>query len=355
MIGERAPTKTGRSRRDSGPTATVEDVAKLAGVSRATVSRVVNDNPRVSPGARDAVRLAVEQLGYVPNRAARSLMTRRSDSIGVVILEPATRLFGDPFFGQLMVGISDGLADRDIQMVLLMAQDGREEARLEKYLDAGHVDGAILVGPHGDDPLPARLARRRVPLVLSGRPLSGSGLSYVDSDNRNGARMAVDHLVAGGRRAIATIHGTLDLASARDRLDGYRDALKHAGHALDMALEAAGDYSPAMAAEAMRALLDRRPDIDGLFAASDSMAAAAIGVLLDAGRRVPEDVAVVGFDDTPIATTIRPALTTVRQPIEAMGREMARLLLRQIEGPDDAPSQVVFGTQLVTRESSTAG
>jgi DNA-binding LacI/PurR family transcriptional regulator len=352
MIGGRISDKTGRSRRDAGPTATVEDVARLAGVSRATASRVVNDSPRVSPEARDAVRRAIEELGYVPNRAARSLMTRRSDSIGVVILEPATRLFGDPFFGHLLLGINAGLADSDVQLVLLMAQDRREEARVEKYLDAGHVDGAILVGPHGDDPLPMRLARRRVPIVLSGRPLDGGGLSYVDSDNRNGARMAVSHLVAGGRRSVATIHGTLDLASARDRLDGYRDALTDAGYILDATLEAAGNYSPTMAAEAMRVLLERRPDLDGLFAASDSMAAAAVGVLLDAGRRIPEDVAVVGFDDTPVAMTVRPTLSTVRQPIEAMGREMSRLLLRRIEDPGDAPSQVVFATELVVRESS---
>lgn len=355
MLGERTSARSGPSRRITGGTATVEDVAKLAGVSRATVSRVVNDSPRVSPGARDAVRLAVAQLGYVPNRAARSLMTRKTDSIGVVILEPATGLFGDPFFGQLLLGIHAGLADNEVQLVLLMAQTRRDEARLERYLDAGHVDGAIIVGPHGDDPLPARLASRGVPIVLSGRPLDMSGLSYVDSDNRSGARSAVSHLAAGGRHAIATIHGTLDMASGRDRLDGYRDALTDAGYALDPTLEAAGNYSPAMAVEATRALLGRNPALDGLFAASDTMAIAAMGVLRDAGRRVPEDVAVVGFDDMPVATTVRPALSTVRQPIEAMGREMARLLLRRIDGPSGAPNQIVFATELIVRDSSIHG
>jgi DNA-binding LacI/PurR family transcriptional regulator len=343
-----------RQLRGATSSITIEDVAKAAGVSRATASRVVNDSPRVSPEARAAVRSAVERLGYVPNRAARSLMTRRADSVGVVILEPATRLFGDPFFGYLLLGISAGLADRDIQLVLLMAQTPREKARVERYLIAGHADGAILVGPHGNDPMPERLARLGVPVVLSGRPTARGGPSFVDSDNREGARMAVAHLVARGCRKIATIHGTLDLTSGRDRLDGYRDALSQAGHPVERTLEAAGNYTTAGAAAAMEALLDLHPDLDGVFAASDSMAAAAIRVLRDAGRRIPADVAVVGFDDSPIAQSSRPTLSTVRQPVEAMGRAMARLLLQHIDDPDGAPSQVVFPTELVVRESSAA-
>jgi DNA-binding LacI/PurR family transcriptional regulator len=164
--------------------------------------------------------------------------------------------------------------------------------------------------------------------------------------------MAMAHLLDGGRRSIATIHGTLDMSSGLDRLEGYRDALRDAGLVHDPGLEAAGNYHPVTAADAMRDLLDRRPGLDAVFAASDSMAAAAIRVLQESGRRVPEDVAVVGFDDSLVARTTRPELSTVRQPIEAMGREMARLLLRQIDEPGSAPSQVVFATELVVRESS---
>ena len=342
----------GHGRREPGASTTIEDVARRAGVSRATASRVANNSLKVRPEARAAVQAAIAELGYVPNRAARSLMTRRSDSIGVVIMEPAGSLFADPFFGHLLVGISDGLVDRDIQLVLLMAQTPREEGRVERYLDAGHVDGAILVGPHGDDPLPARLERDGVPIVLSGRQLGDASVSHVDSDNRGGARTAVAHLVAGGRRSIATIHGTLDMSSGLDRLEGYRDALRTADLELDPALEAAGNYYPVTAADAMRTLLERRPDLDSVFAASDSMAAAAVSVLQEAGRRIPEDVAVVGFDDSPVALTTRPTLTTMRQPIEAMGREMARLLLRRVDNPGDVPSQIVFPTELVVRESS---
>jgi DNA-binding LacI/PurR family transcriptional regulator len=342
----------GRSRREPGASVTIEDVARLAGVSRATASRVANHSPKVNPEARAAVQAAIAKLGYVPNRAARSLMTRRSDSIGVVIMEPADTLFADPFFGRLLVGISEGLADRDIQLILLMAQTPREEARVERYLRAGHADGAIMVGPHGDDPLPARLEADGVPIVLSGRQPGPGGVSFVDSDNRGGARSAVAHLVARGRRSIATIHGTLDMSSGLDRLEGYRDALREAGLARDPALEAAGNYHPVEAADAMRELLGRRSDLDAVFAASDTMAAAVVRVLQEHGRRIPDDVAVVGFDDSPAALTTRPELSTVRQPIEAMGREMARLLLHRIDHPGDATSQVVFATELVVRESS---
>jgi DNA-binding LacI/PurR family transcriptional regulator len=194
-----------------------------------------------------------------------------------------------------------------------------------------------------------------VPVVLSGRPLHGAPVSYVDADNRNGARIAVDHLVALGRRRIATVHGTLDLSSARDRLDGYRAALAAAGVTADRSLEAPGNFSAADAATAMRRLLERHPDLDAVFAASDSMAAAAVSVIADSGRRVPADIAVVGFDDTELAVATRPMLTTVRQPIEAMGREMARLVARRIDNGADSPSQVVFPTELVVRESSGAG
>jgi DNA-binding LacI/PurR family transcriptional regulator len=353
-------TTSRRSARDGVASITVEDVARRAGVSRATVSRVVNASPRVSPATRLAVAKAIEELRYVPNPAARALMTRRSDSVAVVILESANRLFEDPYFNHLLLGISGGLTDQEVQLVLLIAQSGREEERLERYIAAGHVDGAMIIGPRGNDELPRRLVERGVPIVVNGRPsgddASGGAhaLSFVDVENREGARAAVAHLAAGGRRQIATIHGPLDLPSGRDRLSGYREGLQAAGLRPDPSLEMGGGYIPEVAADSMRALLARHPDVDAVFAASDSMAAAALGVLMDAGRRVPEDVAVVGFDDSPVATSVRPALTTVRQPIVAMGREMARLLMRQIADPGGAPSRVIFPTELIVRDSSAA-
>jgi DNA-binding LacI/PurR family transcriptional regulator len=189
-------------------------------------------------------------------------------------------------------------------------------------------------------------------MVFSGRPPVEVDVDYVDADHRNGARTAVSHLVAGGRRRIANIHGTLDMPSSRDKIDGYRDALVAGGLIPDPTLEVAGNYSPALAAAAMRALLDRAPDIDGVFAASDTMAAAAVGIIHEAGLRIPEDIAIVGYDGTPIAMATSPMLTTIRQPIETMGRAMAQLLLRRIEYPEDPTSHIIFTTELVVRESS---
>ena len=341
------PVETG-----NGRGVTLDQVAQAAGVSRATVSRVVNGNPKVGGDAKRQVERAIERLGYVPNPAARSLVTRRSDSIGVVIPEPPGMLFGDPYFPRLLRGVSSELAARNLQLVLLMPQSAAEEQRLEGYLTAGHVDGALLVSLHGDDRLPAALAGRGIPVVVGGRPPGGGTVSYVDVDNVAGARSAVAHLVARGRRTIATIAGPTDMSVGIDRLEGHRQALTAAGLAAEPALEAAGDFTQAGGAEAMRRLLDARPDIDGVFAASDLMAVGAIQVLRAAGRRIPEDVAVVGFDDSAIAAASEPPLTSVRQPIEEMGREMVRLLLDGAARPGAVPRTVILGTQLVERRSS---
>jgi DNA-binding LacI/PurR family transcriptional regulator len=332
--------------------ATLEEVAKLAGVSRATVSRVVNGSPRVSGDVRRSVESAVTQLGYIPNRAARSLVTGRSGSIAVVITEPTGRLFSDPFFPRLLRGISTSMASRDVQVVLLMPETVADSQRTAEYLAAGHVDGALLVSLHGDDPLPARIAAANIPTVVVGRPLREAGVSYVDVDNRGGARSAVDHLIDGGRRVIATIGGPIDMVASRDRLTGYREALHEGALELDPTLEAVADFTQIGGAAAMERLLAARPDIDAVFAASDLMAAGAMSVLDAAGRQVPGDVAIVGYDDSPVAATARPPLTSVRQPIEEMGQETARLLIDLVEATDRAPRRVILATELIRRASS---
>ena len=341
-------------RRDgtNGRGVTLDEVARLAGVSRATVSRVVNGNPKVAPDVRRTVERAVDRLGYVPNPAARSLVTRRTQSVGLVIAEPAGRLFEDPFFPRLLRGVGAALSARELQLVLLMPQAPHEETRVERYLTAGHVDGALLVSLHGNDPLPAAVARRGIPVVVGGRPPRGAAVSYVDVDNLQGARSAVEHLIDGGRRTIATVAGPADMPAGVDRLAGYRQALDSAARDRDPRLEATGDFSQSGGADAMRRILADRPDVDAVFAASDLMAAGAIGVLRSEGRRVPEDVAVVGFDDSPIAATTDPPLTSVRQPIEEMGAEMVRLLLEHTANPRSVPRTVILATQLVPRRSS---
>lgn len=335
----------------NGRGVTLDQVADVAGVSRATVSRVVNGNPKVGGDTKRQVERAIARLGYIPNPAARSLVTRRTDSIGVVIPEPPGMLFGDPFFPRLLRGVSAELSARRLQLVLLMPQSGEEERRLERYLTAGHVDGALLVSLHGNDDLPDALARRGVPVVVGGRPPSGAAVSYVDVDNVEGARTAVAHLIEAGRKVVATIAGPADMAVGVDRLKGYRLAIEEAGRSRSAGLEVAGDFTQGGGTDAMRRLLDANPGIDGVFAASDLMAAGAIQVLRAAGRRVPDDVAIVGFDDS-IAAMTEPPLTSVRQPIEEMGREMVRLLLEHASHPGAVPRKVILATQLVRRRSS---
>jgi len=334
--------------------ARLEDVARLARVSRSTASRAITGAPGVSEEARAAVERAARRLNYSPNRAARSLVTRRTDLIGLVIPEPTSRLFGDPHFPRLIRGVNEELAGRDRQLVLFTPQSRVDEQRLERHLASGQiVDGLLFVSLHGADPLPARLAGQGVPVVVSGRPLGSVEITYVDVDNLRGGAIAVRHLLAGGRRAITTIAGPQDMVAGQDRLAGYRQAMTDAG-LLDRALEEAGDFTQESGHAAMHVLLERRPDLDAVFAASDLMALGAMRALREAGRRVPHDVAVVGFDDSPAAASAEPPLSSVRWPLHEMAREMTRLLLLAIDDRSLPPRGVLLATHLVARASSGA-
>lgn len=329
---------------------TLEEVAALAGTSRATASRVVNQSPKVSPSARAAVERAIRELGYAPNRAARSLVTRRSDSIGLVVAESEERIFGEPFFASLIRGVSDALAGTDMQLVLLLNRSDQERSRVQRFLST-HVDGVLLVSAHAEEPLLDQLETGPIPAVLAGRPLRPTTLPYVDVDNVNGAYQAVRHLADRGRERIATIAGPQDMAVGVDRLEGYRVAVDETGGS-KVALVAVGDFSAASGDRGARQLLELHPDIDAIFAASDLMAVGALQALERSGRKVPDDVAVVGFDDSVVATTTRPQLTSVHQPISGMGRHMIRRLREALEGPSLAPSATVLPTDLVLRDSS---
>jgi DNA-binding LacI/PurR family transcriptional regulator len=331
---------------------TLEEVARAAGVSRATASRVVNGSPAVRIEVRQSVERAIAQLGYVPNRAARSLVTRRNDSVGVVIAEPTGRIFGDPFFVEVLRGISTGLAAREMQLVLVMSQSEEEERRAERYLTRGHVDGVILFSLHGDDPLPEHLQSHGIPVVVGGEPPPGARVSYVDNDNHGGGVAAVKHLIDQGRTTIATITGPPDMPAGVTRLKAYRDALRAAGRVHDADLEERGEFTREGGQHAMEVLLQRCPDIDAVFAASDLMAAGALSALHAAGRRVPQDVAVVGFDDSIVALSTQPPLSSVHQSMEVMGRELVNLLLQTVDARDRVVRRVVLGTELIVRQSS---
>ncbi|MDI2131657.1 LacI family DNA-binding transcriptional regulator [Yinghuangia seranimata] len=325
---------------------TLETVAAVAGVSRATVSRVINNSPKVSPQVREAVEAAIASTGYVPNRAARTLVTRRTDSVALVVQEPETHLFGDPYLTGIVRSVSEELSGTDTQLVLMMVRTDADQERLERYLRGGHVDGALLVSLHGDATLPRRLLAAGVPVVVGGRPLGADeGITYVDADNVGGASLATRYLHGSGRRRVASIAGPQDMCAGVDRLAGYLASVE------GEPLVAHGDFTRESGAAAMRELLRAAPDLDAVFAASDLMAAAAVGVLRESGRRVPDDVAVVGFDDVEAALWSAPPLTTVHQPVPEQGRRMTRLLLdRVLQGLPAEP--VVLPTHLVRRESA---
>jgi DNA-binding LacI/PurR family transcriptional regulator len=311
----------------------------------------VNGNPRVDPDVRRKVEREIRRLGYVPNMAARSLVTRRSDSVGVVIPEPASRIFGDPFFAQVLRGISGALNARRQRLVLLIAEDQEQERWLAPYLMAGHVDGIIMYSLHGDDPLPDELRRRGIQVVIGGLPPRGTRVSYVDIDNVGGALAATSHLIRLGRTTVATIAGPQDMVAGVDRLTGYREAVRAAGRPVDDRLVAYGEFTRDSGMRAMSELLARRPDLDALFVASDLMASGALEVLRSADRRVPRDVAVVGFDDSSIALMTDPPLSSVRQSPEVLGRELVELLNGRIEARDQVIRKVVLDTQLIVRGS----
>jgi len=304
-------------------------------VSRSTASRVINGAIGVAEHTKQAVESAIESLGYVPNRAARSLVTRRTGSIALVIPESDDRILTDPFFAATLKGVHDALGEAEVQLVLLIAPKERVP-RIGQYLKAGHVDGAIVVSHHNDDGLEEALVASRIPAYFVGRPYQPiPGVRFVDVDNVAGARIATEHLVARGATRLVTITGPLDMTAAEDRVTGWRQAID-ASDVADLG-SADGDFTVQGGAEAMAALLEAHPDLDGVFAASDQMASGALQVLAAAGRRVPQDVALVGFDNLGIPETTKPRLTTVHNPVREMAQTVTlRLLARIFPGSDDA-------------------
>ncbi len=334
----------------AGRRPTLEKVALRAGVSRATVSRVVNGSNAVTPQVRAAVLRAVRELGYVPNHAARSLVTQQTNSVALVFAEAASRVFSDDqFFRSIVRGAIQELEAAGRQLLLLMAGSPGSHQRIERYVLAGHVEGVLIASVHGADPLPMTLADMGVPVVCSGRPLGRSTVPFVDCDSEGGSAAAVRYLVATGRKRVATIAGPQDMVAGIDRLAGYRRELRRASG--QEAIVAVGDFTRESGAAAMRELLAKAPDLDGLFVASDLMAHGALVTLRAAGRRVPDDVAVVGFDDIELAAYTEPPLTTVRQPIVDQGRELVKQLLRLASGDQVEPA-LVLPTSLVLRESA---
>ena len=327
---------------------TLEEVAQRAGLSTGTVSRVINNAQHVSQKARQAVERAIDELGYVPNTAARSLATSRRGAVVLAISSDDPALFANLFFAEVITGVNAVIEETDLQLMLVLAASERGRDRLTRILQSRSADGVMLLALRENDPLSKVAEEGGVPVVHGGRSLDRTPQWYVDADNRGGARQAVEYLISLGRQRIATITGQQDMHVGVNRYLGYREALALAG--LSDERVAHGDFGEASGASAMAALLDEHPDLDAVFVASDSMAAGALRVLRERGRDVPGDIAVVGFNDIVTAQHTQPALTTVRQPIEALGREMTRMLVRLING--EQPTSLILPTELVIRDSA---
>ena len=329
---------------------TIDDVAAAAGVSRGTVSRALNGERWVSEASQRAVEEAVHKTGYKANVFARGLKRQRSGTIAFLLASSIEGMFSDPNLPVILRAVSDALTDSGMTLVLLLCESANDRERAYEFIRSGQVDGVVLVSWRLDATLVGELRTLSTPVILCGTPGPlASEISYVAADDRLGARRAVGRLVELGRQRIAIITGPRDDTYTDERLRGYVDAIPGE---LDPALVAYGDFSAESGAERMRELLERVPDLDAVFAENDVMARAAIEVLMEAGRRVPEDVAIVGFDDSVAATSASPGITTMRQPFDRIAQELARLLRELIEGKPVA--HVVVSTELVVRELGVA-
>jgi DNA-binding LacI/PurR family transcriptional regulator len=330
--------------------ATIFDVAAEAGVSRGTVSRVLNGEPYVSVAAREAIEAAIAKVGYVRNTAARNLARQSSGAIALIVHEPDSVFIEDPNIGAILLGVNAALSAADYQLVSLIIDTERDSQRVTGYLGGGFVDGAIMVSAREQDPIPQAIAAMGIPAVMVGRPDNELLLPWVGIDNRGAASDITSRLQTTGRRRIGMIAAGLDRDSGRDRLDGFHDAL---GEAFDPQLVSAQAlYSFHSGVEGMRELLEREPGIDGVFAASDAVAAGALDVLRARGRHVPREVGLVGFDDSAWALRCDPQLSTVRQPADMLGSTAANMVLAQIRQNNRDVPGVLLPTDVVWRASA---
>jgi LacI family transcriptional regulator len=332
---------------------TLEDIAKQAGVSRSTVSRVVNDDPNVRETVRRRVQEVIQLTGYHPHAAARTLASHRSWMIGLVLPRSVNSFFTDPYFPSLTQGVAQACNQYNYTLGLFLVASKEDEDKIfPRVSRRGLLDGILVQEGEVGNQLIERLTNSNMPLVIAGRPHHASNVSYIDVDNVSAAYHAVRHLIGLGYKRIGTITGTARRTESIDRKKGYGKALAEQGLALDEALIAGGDFTEAGGYHAMQELLPARPD--AIFAASDIMAVGGMRAVREAGLRIPEDVAFVGFDDLSIATLVHPQLTTVRQPIDQFGIKAVEMLIDLIENGVKPARRLIIDTELIVRESCGA-
>jgi LacI family transcriptional regulator len=329
---------------------TIEEIAKKAGVSRSTVSRVINNDPNVNEQTREHVLEVVTSNNFVPNRAARKLAGGRTGVIGLVIPIGVSRLFIEPFFSTLIQSVTNRCNRLNRSVMFWLGEPEYERKSITQILSNDLLDGVIVSSLKDRDPIVAALSRSQIPFVLIGRYRENLPVNFVDIDNEKCAFTAVNYLIQIGRKRIATITGVADTMVSRERLDGYKATLTRAGLPIDDNLIAEGGFIEEGGYAAMARIFPHKPD--AVFAASDAMAAGAIRFLREQGLRVPEDVAVVGFDDAPFAASYKPALTTIAQPIEELGQHAVDMLVKLIDQQSNELMTKVFASDLIIRESA---
>lgn len=326
---------------------TLDDLARLSGVSRATVSRVINGGS-VAQETRQKVLDVLETTNYRPNLAARNLASGKSGVVGVVMHIEAQLTFSDDYFTGLLSGITDSLTAETAGMMLWLGSRTKEET-LDQILSMGMLDGVIVTADTIDDPLVDGLRRSYLPTVLIGHRRSDRDASYVDIDSEAAAMLITDHLISTGRERIGHITGRVSSVSSRDRVVGFKRSLSRAGLEAD-SLIVEGEYTPESGYKGAMSLIDA--GVDAIFCASDNTARGALEAIRNAGLRVPEDIAIAGFDDLRFAAELDPPLTTMRQDIQGIGQEAARSLLRLLDDPEGNPRRVLLPTELVVRQST---
>lgn len=328
---------------------TLEDIARMGGVSRSTVSRVINGDPNVSEPTRKKVLELIQNIGFQPNLAARGLAVRRTRVIGLVIPTALTSIFSDPYFPLLIQGVASACNVLGYSVMFWLAEPEYERKTVSQVLYNGLIDGVIVASMLMDDPLIERLSESQRPFITIGRHPTNDRLNFVDVDNRTGGYQGVSYILHTGRRRVAMITGPRNMIAGRDRYQGYQDALRERGLHLLPELVAEGKFSDISGYLAMKHLLPHCPD--AVFVASDAMAFAAMRAIQEEGLRIPDDIAVVGFDDIPTSATSTPPLTTVRQPIQRTGSLAAEMLIERIEHPETQHCRIVLPTELVIRSS----
>ncbi len=332
---------------------TLEDIARQAGVSRSTVSRVVNDHTNVREDVRKRVLEVIQSTGYHPNAAARTLVSQRSWMIGLVLPRSVSSFFTDPYFPRLTRGIAQACNQYNYTLGLFLVSSTEDEDKIfPRVSRTGLLDGILVQSGQVGDQLIERLVNSSVPLVIVGRPVHIDKVSYIDVDNANAACNAVSHLIRLGRKRVGTITGPMNTTVGIDRQAGYVRALTERGLMVDDSLIAEGDFTEAGAYYAMQRLMPAKPD--AVFAASDTMALGTMRAVREAGLRIPEDIALVGFDDLPLAALSDPPLTTVRQPVSQFGLKAVEILIDLVENGIEPARRFIMDTELVVRDSCGA-